>query len=85
MRVLYLKMKRLKGCLKVFNKEYFGGITARVADKRKELEIVQYKILSNEPDLPKEELLTIEGKLTSELQHLMDAEECFFKQKSGIT
>ncbi|XVE56955.1 hypothetical protein DITRI_Ditri04bG0052900 [Diplodiscus trichospermus] len=46
MRALYMKMKRLKGVLKEFNKTHFGGISIRVIDKRKELEVVQRQILA---------------------------------------
>ncbi|XVE64262.1 hypothetical protein DITRI_Ditri07aG0086900 [Diplodiscus trichospermus] len=84
MRVLYLKMKRSKNVLKEFNKTHFGGITIKVADKRRELDMVQNQILSIDLANSKHELIKIESKLISKLQNLLVAEESFFRQKSRI-
>ena len=75
MYVLHYKFKRLKAELKVFNQTHFGGILTKVADKRKDLALVQEKVLGS----PIEELIQLEKTLSLELYDLMLAEECFYK------
>ncbi|XVE53547.1 hypothetical protein DITRI_Ditri03aG0011600 [Diplodiscus trichospermus] len=47
-KMFYIKMKRLKLVLKEFNKTHFGGTSIRVADKKKELEVIQRQILTDD-------------------------------------
>ena len=46
MRKLHAKLKRLKADLKKFNLSHFGGITSRVVEKRRKLEVVQVFLLN---------------------------------------
>ena len=79
--VLHYKLKRLKSELKNFNQKYFGGISTKVGEKRKELASVQMKVLK----APTEELVKLEKSLTLELYDLIIVEESFFRQKSRIS
>ena len=81
MYVLHYKLKRLKSELKNFNKKYFGRISAKVREKRKELDFVLKKVLRSSI----EELVKLEKFLTLELYDLIIAEESFFRQKSRIS
>ena len=81
MRKLHCKLKRLKENLKIFNHNNFGGISFRVAKKRKELARVQVAMLTASASA---ELIVLENSLSLEFHDLMIAEERFFKQKSRI-
>ena len=78
--VLHYKLKRLKTELKLFNQMHYGGISAKVVEKRKELATVQMRVLTS----PTDELVQLEKSLNLELYNLILAEESFFKQKSRI-
>ena len=82
MRVFHSKMKRLKNDLKKFNNTNFGGLSAKVVSKRKELAEVQGIVLSS-ASTPA--VIKLEKDLSLELADLMIAEESFFKQKSRIS
>ena len=45
--VLHYKLKRLKPALRSFNQTQFGGISAKVGEKRRELASVQMRLLSS--------------------------------------
>ena len=77
---LHRKLKRLKQCLKSFNKEFFSNISIKVKEKRVELAKIQDEILS----FSCAGLVQIEKRLTSDLYELMQAEESFYKQKSRV-
>ena len=81
MGLLHQKLKRLKLCLKQFNRVHFSNISMRVKEKRVELAKVQEDILSNNSRV---ELVQIEKTLSKELYNLMRAEESFYKQKSRV-
>ncbi|XVE77615.1 hypothetical protein DITRI_Ditri13aG0077400 [Diplodiscus trichospermus] len=81
MQILHGKMKRLKNVLKSFNKDKFGEISSKVADKKNELADVQKNILNSNPST---KLISLEKSLVFELQSLVTAEESFFRQKSRI-
>ena len=71
----------MKPVLRTFNQSYFGGLSARVEEKKKELAAVQLSILNSasQPDL-----MELEKSLTLELYDLLIAEESYFRQKSRI-
>ena len=77
---LHRKLKRLKQCLKSFNKEFFSNISIKVKEKRAELAKIQDEILSSSCA----GLVQTEKRLTSDLYELMQAEESFYKQKSRV-
>ncbi|XP_038999036.1 uncharacterized protein LOC120124424 [Hibiscus syriacus] len=65
MKILFQKLKRLKACLKIINKECYSDISARVRQKRSELEQLQLSTLIGEHTIEKElmlqnELLSLE-------------------------
>ncbi|XVE65054.1 hypothetical protein DITRI_Ditri07aG0151500 [Diplodiscus trichospermus] len=64
MKVLFSKLKRLKLELKKLNKLHFDDISARVNQKRGELQHMQHLILSTKPDSG---LITREQSLSAEL------------------
>ena len=82
MRRLYDKLKRLKVDLRNFNQTQFGGLTNKVAEKRKELADIQVNLLSENGS---QNLIESEKTLNLELNDLLLAEESFFKQKSRIS
>ena len=81
MVILQRKMKRLKLCLKDFNKKFYAEISFRVKTKREDLEELQKEILNGGTG---DGLIERERDLRRELQELMLAEESLFKQKSKI-
>ncbi|XVF80442.1 hypothetical protein PTKIN_Ptkin15bG0073500 [Pterospermum kingtungense] len=80
MQKLFLKLKRLKPFLKNFNEEFYGGISNKVADIRKQLKEAQVAFLT----LPVEANITRASDLSQELESLSLAEESFFRQKSWV-
>ena len=76
MRRLYDKLKRLKVDLRNFNQTQFGGLTNKVAEKRKELADIQVNLLSENGS---QNLIESEKTLNLELNDLLLAEESFFK------
>ena len=78
--VLHRKLKRLKQRLKAFNKEMFSDLSIRVKAKTIELDRMQEEVLRQ----PGIDLVQLEKKLSVELYELIQAEEGFYKQKSGI-
>ena len=80
MRQLYVKLKRLKVDLKIFNLSHFGWITKRVDDKRRELAAIQVSMLNT----PSPDLVECEKIVSLELNDLLLAEESFFKQKARV-
>ena len=81
MRRLQTKLKRLKGELKSFNHHYFGEITLKVVEKRKELAGIQLSLLNNEVT---PELIKLDKSAFLELHDLMLAEESFYRQKARV-
>ncbi|XP_022735625.1 uncharacterized protein LOC111288993 [Durio zibethinus] len=81
MLILHKKLKRLKLELRKFNLQSYGNLSGRVQAKRKELEVMQKAILTQNP--PKELVMT-ERSLYEELKDLMKAEESYYRQKSRI-
>ena len=79
---LHQKMKRLKAKLKEFNQDEFGNVTHKVTEKRKNLADIQTLVLNNPLD---KNLIEMEGKLSLELNALLQAEESYYKQKSRIS
>ena len=81
MYILHEKLKRLKAELRRFNKTYFGNISAKVEEKRKELADIQIQILN----FPSNDILIEREKsLTKEFSDMLKAEESFYRQKSRI-
>ncbi|XVE51750.1 hypothetical protein DITRI_Ditri02bG0065800 [Diplodiscus trichospermus] len=81
MNVLHNKLKRVKAKLRAFNKAYFGGISLRIADKKKELAKTQMAVLNFPNDST---LIELENNLSYELQDLLLVEASFYRQKSRI-
>ena len=81
MRKLHAKLKRLKAELRSFNQSHFEGITVKVAEKRRDLTVIQASLLNAEMT---PELIELERATALELQDLLLAEESFFKQKARI-
>ena len=79
--ILHRKLKRLKQELKSFNQLYFGNLTTRIAEQRKELASKQIHVL-NDPSNPR--LVEEERSLFQKLFDLLHAEESYFNQKSRI-
>lgn len=80
MKVLFDKLKRLKFPLRLFNKRYFGNISARVDQKRKELAEAQKKVMNSATS----ELVEAMRNLSAEFTDLLAAEEAFYKKKSRV-
>ncbi|XVE89222.1 hypothetical protein DITRI_Ditri19aG0133200 [Diplodiscus trichospermus] len=81
MEVLHRKLKRLKPCLKAFNKIHFADLPNKVNNKRIELENLQTLILSN---LRSPADVEIGKVLEQKLHTLVTAEESFYRQKSRM-
>ncbi|KAE8657310.1 broad-range acid phosphatase DET1-like [Hibiscus syriacus] len=78
MKTLFIKLKRLKVSLKNLNKDYFSDISARVLQKREELELQQLLTLKGDDPLEKE------LELQREFNSLEEAESMFLKQKAKV-
>ena len=74
MSTLYGKMKMLKKDLKNFNHSHFGGLLAKVVEKRKELAAFQTLVLSSSSNF---DLIELEQSLSLELNDLLIAKESF--------
>ena len=74
--ILHRKLKRLKLVLRKFNEDHFAGISERIKAKRRELDGVQLRTLSNSATV---EEITQEQEMRKELQNLVIAEESFYR------
>ncbi|XP_039031355.1 uncharacterized protein LOC120166027 [Hibiscus syriacus] len=74
MQIIFTKLKRLKDCLRRFNKENYGNLSDRVKIKRSELDQQQLLTLKGEKAIEKELLLQ------KELKNLEDAEAILVKE-----
>ncbi|XP_039053542.1 uncharacterized protein LOC120195655 [Hibiscus syriacus] len=77
-KVLFLKLKCLKVCLKIINKECYSDISTPVLEKKNELEQIQLYTLRGEDTIEKELFLQ------NELLSLEEAEGMFLKQKAKV-
>ncbi|XP_039052880.1 uncharacterized protein LOC120194716 [Hibiscus syriacus] len=78
MKALFLKLKRLKTCLRNINKQYFNNISDRVKQKKDELEHFQLLTLKGNSSID------TELKIQTELSTLEAVENMFLKQKSKV-
>lgn len=78
---LYIKLKRLKTVLRDFNKNFYSGISTKVAHAREELTQFQSHCSQNPCDLV---LTELERDLYLKFIDLSLAEESFKKQKSRV-
>ncbi|XP_039006212.1 uncharacterized protein LOC120133763 [Hibiscus syriacus] len=78
-QVLFYKLKRLKGCLKELNREYFNDISNRVKLNREDLMNIQ---LANLNSAHSSSNIASELEIGKELQALEEAELLFYKQKA---
>lgn len=81
MVVLSVKLKRLKGVLREFNKKGYSGISSRVQMARAELTRVQERCFTNLFDAT---LGLLEKEKMKTFVELSLAEESFLKQKSRV-
>ncbi|XP_038998865.1 uncharacterized protein LOC120124223 [Hibiscus syriacus] len=80
MQCLFRKLKRLKPCLKILNKEFFSDISGRVSSKRSELEQLQVFNLSHVD----QRRLDYEKIIQAELVDLEVAESEFYRQRAKM-
>ena len=78
MVLLHGKLKRLKQCLREFNRQHYSNISMRVKAMREELgKIQKVNLVGNS----KGDLVQLERSKRMELYNLMRAEESFYNQK----
>lgn len=77
---LCYKIRKIKGALKLLNREIFSNIQERVRETNLLLQAVQVEALTN----PSEELFQQEQELHDKWYFLRQIEESYFKQKSRV-